>query len=243
MSTAIAPTESNAVAIAMPDIAALQQGSAYANQTGFIEVAGPGFGSFLPYMQLFTSNSDEVKTGMIPVAHYGLVEGKEKKLTPLGNRVLCSPVAWRAKAMFFKTADGKPLAYHNPKSEEFKSIRDKANEDSNSGNMYGVEFLVWLPETKKLATFFMGTKTARNAAGPVHALLPRSGGSLKLGVLTAQLIDNGDYKWHGPVMNLSDQSFDNPNGEELTKAIVDFLNPRDSVPEEAAPKEATNVDR
>lgn len=243
MSTDLVPTNEETTAVALPDFAALQQSSEFNDQKGFIEVAGPGFGSFLPYLQLFTSNSDEVKEGKIAVASYGLIEGKDKTLTDMGKAVLAAPLAWRAKAMFFRTADGKPVAYHNAKSPEFKKIREAQEADPNSGNMYGVEFLLWLPQVKKLATFFMGTKTQRNASGPVHALLPRKGGGLKLGVLTAQLIDNGTHKWHGTVCNVSNQSFDLPPGEDATKAMVDFLNPRDSVPEEAAPAGAANADR
>lgn len=240
---AVAVPNDNTAVVKMPDIAALQRESEYGGQVEFVGVAGPGFTSFLPYLMLFGSNSDQVKEGLVPVATLGYIEGKEKKLTLIGKTVLVCPLAWRAKAMFFKTADGKPVAFHKPKSEEFKKIRDAANADSNSGNMYGPEFLLWCPNEKKFMTFFMGSTTARNASQPVHALLPRSGGPLRAGILSAVLIDNGTHKWHGPTISLSDQSFDSPNPEDVTKHVVDFLNPRDSVIEEAAPPAAQNPDR
>lgn len=244
MSNELVPAEAvEATPPALPDIAALQQASDYSDKKGFVDVAGPGFGTFLPYLQLFTSNSEECKTGEVPVAHYGTVEGKEKTITVIGKTVRCCPIAWRAKAMFFKTADGKPVAFHNQKSKEFLDIRAAADADSNSGNMYGPEFLMWLPDQKKYVTFFMGSKTARNAATPVHALLPRSGGGLKCGVLAAQFIQGTEYSWHGPTISPSDQSFEGPDFAEIAKIVSDFLTPKDSVIAEAAPIGSANPDR
>lgn len=231
--------QSNAVAT-MPDIAALQAASDYAGQSPVL--FGPGV-SFLPYLQLYGSNSEEAKRGLIPIANYGTVEGKEAKLTDVGKVILIVPCAWRAKAMWFKSPDGKVKAFHNQKSPQFEKIKNAADADSNSGNMYGPEFLFWFPQQKRFVTFFMGSKTQRNAAGPIHALLPRPGRGLTAGLLTAVLIDNGTHTWHGSTVSPSDQSFELPDGPTLEATVREFLQPRDSAIEEAAPATATNTDR
>lgn len=226
----------------MPDIAALQASSDYAEAKDFVGVAGAGF-NFLPRLQLFTSNSDEVKRGVIGVAEYGVITGKDQ-LTKAGKTVVVVPLAWRAKAMVVKDVE-KPLAYHKPQSKEFKEIRARADADSNSGNMYGPEFLMWMPGTGYV-TFFMGSKTARNAATPVRALLPKPNGSLRAGVLSAVFIEAKGFSWHGPVISPSDQSFDGPPPETVVNMITNFLNPVDSVPDQSEPvtdTSAANADR
>lgn len=243
MSAEVAVPETGNTAVAtMPDIAALQAASDYASPKEFVGIAGAGF-SFLPRLQLFTSNSDEVKRGAIGVAEYGIISGKESTLKKLGKTVLVVPLAWRAKAMVVKDVE-KPLAYHKPQSPEFKAIRAKADADSNSGNMYGPEYLMWCPG-EGYVTFFMGSKTARNAATPVRALLPKPNGSLRAGILNSVFIEAKGYSWHGPTISPSDQSFEGPPVETLLDTITSFLNPTDSVPEDStpAPADAANTDR
>ncbi len=234
------PDNTTAVAT-MPDIAALQAASDYQGAKDFVALAGAGF-NFLPRLQLFTSNSEEVKRGTINVATYGIITGKDQ-LKPLGKTVPFMPLAWRAKAMVVKDVD-KPLAYHKPQSPEFKAIRANADANSNSGNMYGPEYLGWVPG-EGYVTFFMGSKTARNAATPVRALLPKPNGSLRCGILNSVFIEAKGFSWHGPTISPSDQSYEGPPADGIAQVVTDFLNPVDSVPEDSAPapEGATNDER
>jgi hypothetical protein len=215
--------------IATVNVVALQAQSRYQDED-FSGISGNRT-AFLPRLQLFTSNSEQVKAGKIPLAHYGLVVGEE--LTDLGKEVLAIPLAWRAKAMYVK-AD-PVLAYHDAKSAEFQDIKKKADADSNSGNLYGPEFLVWLGPTHGFVTFFMASKTARNSAVAVRALLPLPDGRMRVGLLTAEFIKTSEYSWHGPKMVVSAQSLELPAQDSLETTIADFLNPKDSVTAEAAP--------
>lgn len=197
-------------------------------------------GGFLPRLQLFTSNSEQCKRGQIPVANYGLIKGKDE-LIPLGKSVVGMPIAWRAKAMFVKS--DPPLAYHNAKSPEFQAIKQKADADSNSGNLYGPEFLVWLGSEHGFVTFFMGSKTARNEAPAVRALLPGADGRLRAANFNSQFIETKEYSWHGPKIVASSQSIELPQPEVLEQAVADFLNPIDSKPVEKAEDTQVNADR
>lgn len=174
---------------------------------------------FLPRLQLFGSNSDFVKRGRIPMAHYGLVTQKET-VEDMGPEVDMVPVSWRPKAM--RITNDQPLSYYNPQSEDFQKVQ-KDSEQPNSGCMFGPEFLVWLPVLKKFASFFMSSKTARNRAQEVRALM---GCGATLGV---QLIETAKYTWHGPTIRPCSAEFDNlPDADELKKQVDTFNNPSES---------------
>lgn len=195
--------------------------------------------AFLPRMQLFTSNSDQCKRGVIGVAEYGLIKGKDE-LVKLGKSVIGVPLAWRAKAMFVKS--DPPLAFHNAKSPEFQDIKRKADNDSNSGNLYGPEFLVWLGTEHGFVTFFMGSKTARNEAPALRALLPGADGRCRTANFSSAFIENKEFSWHGPKVVVSGQSLELPEASVLEQTIGDFLNPIDSKIE-AAQEGEVNQDR
>lgn len=235
MSDEVQVAEPTPGALAIPDISALQNASAYAEANK--ELYGSRT-AFLPRLQLFGSTSEAVKEGKIPIAHYGIIKGKDDPID-LGISVLIIPLAWRAKAMDVKV--DPPMAYHKPDSPEFQEIKKRADNEQNSGCMYGPEFLVWMAE-HGYVTFFFGSKTARNEAPAIRALLPK-GPVLNTAVCTAHLIKTEQYSWHGIKATASAQQIDQPPTETIITTITDFLNPKDSVKKEAAPVAAQNADR
>lgn len=186
--------------------------------------------TFLSRLQLFTSNSEECKKGLIDVATYGLYKGKDT-LVKLAKTVLCMPLAHRSKAVDTKAE--KPKSYYVQKSPEFQEIMRRSNADSNSGCMYGPEFLIWLPD-HGFVTFLMGSKTARNAAGSVRVCIG------KVVVLGATYIQTASYSWHGPTCEPSMQGLgEMPPADRLEGVIVDFLNPKEPVEAAPAPADGT----
>lgn len=222
--------------LAVANVTALQVASNF-DDSIFGGIAGSR-ASFFPRLQLFTSNSEQCKQGKIAVATYGLIKSKDE-LVPLGKNVIAVVVAWRAKAMFVKS--DPPLAYHNAKSEEFQQIKRRADADSNSGNLYGPEYLLFIEE-HGFVTFFMGSKTARNEAGAVKALCPGADGRLKCGNFGSVYITGKEHSWHGPKVVVSAQTVTLPEQAALDTAVADFLNPVDSTAE-AAEAGAVNADR
>lgn len=188
---------------------------------------------FLPRLQLFTSNSEAVQMGQIPLAHYGLVKGKNS-ITDLGKTVLVMPLAWRPKAIDSKA--NPVVAYHKADDERFKEIVKRANANPNSGCLYGPEFLVWLPE-KGFVTFLMGSKSARNEAAAVRACMN------KAMVLSANLIQTKDYRWHAPKAEMALQGIEAPPEDRKDEAILEFLNPEDVIAEEAKQDGTQDVTR
>lgn len=211
------------------NVAALQAESSFPVDN-FQGVAG-NRGSFLPRLQLFTASSDEVKEGKIGVAVYGVVKGED--LIEVGKLVPVVPVAWRAKAMNLK-AD-PPQAYHNQKSPEFIDFQ-KRSADSNSGYVFGPEFLLWMGDPHGFVTMFFMNKTARNSAPDLRALLPGADGRLRVAVMGAKLIENDDYKWHGPTIMPSSQTLQLPPDDLLEMTVRTFLAPKDYDPAAVAAK-------
>ena len=123
----------------------------------FAKVSG---GRFLARLMLYGSKSEPVTEEKVPVG-YSYVEGKDG-FTYLGKDIDILALSWRPKAI--DMSGDQIIANHDIQSDQFKAIRHKADNVSNSSCMYGPEFLVWIPAIGKFATFLMGSKTARNEA-------------------------------------------------------------------------------
>lgn len=192
--------------------------SKYGDDAVFNELATSS--DFLPRLQLFGSNSELVKRGKIPMAHWGVVIQKDQ-LEDLGEQVDCLPLSWRPKAMRLRNEGEAPLSYFNPKSGDFLTVQEES-EIQDSGCSFGPEYLVYLPAVKRYATYFMNTKTARNQATELRALIGR-GATLKV-----KLIEAPKYSWHGPVVTVCQTKFEVPSLEDMKKVLEKFNNPDDS---------------
>ncbi len=173
--------------------------------------------SFLPRLMLYGANSDLVKEEKVQVG-YSLVEGKDT-IIYMGREIEVFNLAFRPKAL---DMSGDPIvANHNHTSPGFKAIAYKADNEKNSKCVYGPEYLVWLPELEKFATFLMGSKTARRESGKMHSRLK------KAATLKTKLYSNTDFKWHGPEIFPCSNVFQLPAGDEITDVVTKFLNPKD----------------
>jgi hypothetical protein len=169
-------------------------------------------GGYLPRVQLFGGNSDAVKEGKIPMAHYGLVRGKDQ-IEDLGPVVNLIPISWRSKAM--RLLEGNVRSVFNPNNPEFRAIMEES-EEKDSKCLFGPEYLVWLLDQKIFATFLMGSKTSRRESRNLKPLLG------KAATLKIKLVSNKNYKWHSPMIL--------PYSMPVTK---DSLPPDDKIREEA----------
>jgi len=177
MSTALIPAE-------------LLGQSKYSTQKAMTEVSSVG--DYLPRIQIMGSMSDPVKEGKFPMGHFALIRNKVNE--DIGDEFNCLLLGWRPKAMQFSP---ELLSVYNPDSDLFKQIKTRA-QAPNAGCGYGPEYLLWLPDSLTLATFFFGNATGRNEAPNINTYLPQNGGS---GACTFKsvLIKNEKKRqsWHG----------------------------------------------
>ena len=188
--------------------------SKYATTTALSEVTKVG--DWLPYVQLMSGNSIQVKKGEFPMGHFALC--KNRQLLDLGASFVCYLLAWRPKAMQFSP---KVLSFFDTESKEFKDIQERSK-GKNAGCGYGPEFLVWLPEYKELATYLLGNKTGRNESPQLIALI--EDGTFKC-KQEAHLIEDGEYAWHGPKTLPYDLDIELPPMSLLAKELQKFNNP------------------
>lgn len=191
-----------------------QTESKYADETALAEVTKVG--DWLPYIQLMGGNSLEVKRGEFPLGHFCLRKGKQ--MIDLGSEFVCYLLSWRPKAMQFAP---KVLSFFDVESEEFKDIQQRSDQP-NSGCGFGPEFLVWLPEAKEFATYFLGNKTGRNEAPNLVALIKDG---TRLCKQVAHLIETSDYAWHGPRTVPYDLEIELPPIADIKREVEKFNNP------------------
>lgn len=183
-------------------------------------------GGFLPRLQLMTANSEKCKEGLFPTNNYALVVDQDYK--DLGSSVDVMILAWRPKAMEIGESI---ISSFDRESDTFKEIQRKS-EDSDSGCMWGYEFLVWVPSHKVFATFFCGSKTARREAPNVKARMH------KAATLSSKKITKGKYTWFGPKTSDCSTPFDLFPKGQFESVLEDFNNPKESTVELASAEEA-----
>ena len=189
----------------------------FADDAALLKEVSSG-GEFLPYLQLFTTKSDAVAEGKIQGGHYGLV--RDGNYTDLGKEINVIVVTVRARA-YEKDDAGEVTVLYDQKDPEYIRIATLQAE-SVQGCMAGPEFLFWIPSENTFATFFCGSKTLKREARKFNPFL----GGRGVCNLRVKLIDNGKYKWHGPVVNTcSEKPSCLPEPEASEKEINKFKNP------------------
>ncbi len=213
--------------------------------------------SYLPYISLYGGNSNACKENLIGIGRFGLVRQKDK-IEDLTAEFNALAISWRYKAM--QIGDGGILSSYNPKSPTYKMIQEKS-EIKDSGCMYGIEFLFWVPElpARCFATFYCNSKTSRREAQNIRPFCPCADqpalsagpdfpgreaiaghGPLPM-TLKSVLIKKGTYRWHGPVATQCSTQFAQPTMDEIIEQATKFANPKESdveVVEESANKRA-----
>ena len=170
--------------------------------------------SYLPRLQLFGSKSAACAEQKIGIGHWGLVN--DDVITDLSTTTDIVILAFRAKAL--DTSGDTVINNHDATSEVYAAIREKSKVQ-DSGCMYGPEFLVFVPSEKVFATYFASSKTARREAKKLRPLLG-CGATLK-----CRLIEQGKWKWHGPIVLPCSAPLTVPDVEIIKEQIEKFKNP------------------
>ncbi len=183
--------------------------------------------SFLPRVQLFQGTSNLAKEGKIGPGCYGILSKKEEITHDLGKQFECLPLSYRYKAIEMK--DGQVISVYNPKLPEFLRIQ-AASDTPDSGCMFGIEFLLWVPSVKLFVTFFLATKTARRQA-------PNLRNQLKQGtILKSEYIKKPKFSWHGPIVTQCSTPFEMPDDDAMLDEATKFANPKESEIEAVTPQ-------
>ena len=192
---------------------------------------GVASSGYLPRLQLMTSSSEKCKAGEFKINNYALVS--DSNYIDLGTEVDCWPIVWRPKAI---EMGDSVITVFDQKSEQFRDIAKRADVQ-NSGCMYGIEFLIWLPKVGEFCTFFMGSKSARREARNVKARL-REPSTLK-----SHKLQNTSYTWYAAIITACSTPFDLPDPEAMIEQIESFNNPPAPTAEKVAEGESDGRER
>lgn len=189
-----------------------------------------GSQGFLPGLRFHSAMSDAAKEGTVGVNTFGIVENNE--IEDLGQSVEVLPIAYRHTAIS-KDNDEVSVS-HDYASAEFTRIRENsesADQETRNGNLWGPEFLVWIPDVGKFATFLFGSKSARFEA-PKMDKCRKSGTGC---VLKPRKIVGKKHTWFiAGVHEISTLTGDAPDRESLSEVVSNFMNPKSPAVEKEA---------
>lgn len=168
----------------------LLQPSKYGTELAHKQVGGS---SFLPRLQLLGASTNLCKKGKVPIGTYAVLRGKDVVVHLLGEEVVCLLVSWRPKAIRFGSGNDKTKVLYNPATPDFKKIEVDSTK-SDSGCMYGPEYLVYIPTVNEFVTFHFNSATMRVASAGMY---PNLGKAVTCKV---EFIEKGKHSWHGPVI-------------------------------------------
>ena len=186
--------------------------------------------SFLPRVQLYGGTSNACKEGKIPIGHFGIIKTKDEIDADLGVSFDCLPLSWRFKAMDVSNKEAI-ISVYNPKAEEFKRIVTQS-EVKDSGCMYGIEFLVWIPAIAGYATYYLNNASSRREAPNLKALTQPSP---RPATVKSKFIKGPKHSWHGPAIVACSTPMDTPDPAEAMEHAQRFANPKESQIEKVEP--------
>lgn len=172
--------------------------------------------SYLPRIQLCGSNSELAKNGTVPMGQYALIRSKDDV------EILSSAFDFFAFSMRFKAMRmGDEIhSYYDPQADEFKKIVAES-ETPDSGCVFGVEYLVWVPHTSEYATFYFASKSARRVAPAVRTYLKER----RFATAKSEFVKKQRYSWHAPVITACSMTYELPSVDEMQKQATTFANP------------------
>lgn len=185
----------------------------------FGELSKGGF-NFLPRLQLCGSSTKLAKEGRIPVNHYALVHSADS-FDDMTKSVIVIPLRLRLKAL--DTSGDSPLSYYNPEGPEFRRIYERSTV-KNSGCMAGPEFLIWIPDKERFATFYFSAPTARPESVNMKG---RLGLACQLDSRMANSKKTGNT-WALPIVKPYSSPVTMPNPAETEREIIKFATEKDS---------------
>lgn len=185
--------------------------------------------NWLPRMQLMQSGTKLVKQKKAEQGTLCIVKNKDSVIN-LGEMVDLWVISWRPCAV--RVADDDVVSFYNPKDPEFLSIVDEAKADSQSGCMYGPQFLVFVPAHEIYCGFHCNNPTLRNVAEEIAGLCRK--GPAKA-TFESHLIEGKKYSWFGVKANPCSAMLTAPEPEMLMSQASEFANPPERLLEVTEP--------
>lgn len=194
---------------------------------------GIGSGDYTPYIMLHADNGKyrpDIKGGLFILV-------RDQKPEVLGASIDVFLLEYRMLSM--KYGDWGQDREYDTETEKWELFKKKANskiqETDGSRYYWGVEYLMYLPASKEIVTFYCNNPTQRRAAKEQLKTKMR----VQL-TFTADWIEGPQFQWWGFKVTPCDVQYEQGDLTKVTKCIEEFKNPKLSeMPEgtEEAPAE------
>jgi len=174
-------------------------------------------GPWLARLQLFSSRSAAAMERVIPAGHWG-IPVSSSTIIDLGDEVDVVLVAHRDRAMWY---DGEEMHSSTDRNSPlYNRLKDMAEADSESGAMYGPEFLAWVGEIQMFLTIFLGNKSARRETLAFMQVMNQPA------TVYCRLVSGKKHKWEVPQIKGSKAfPFDLPTDKAIQEAWAKFTKP------------------
>lgn len=206
---------------------------------------------YLQRVQITGSNSDIVQNQKIEAGFIVLVQDKEH-FVDLGKEVDMIFYTMRPKALQIDQTAGQILQFFDRSHSEFKRIQAQSA-IRDSGCMFGLEFLVYLPNREQFASFYCGSKSGRKESPNILDIMNVSDDPdnpiWKPAAITIKpkfipKAPGRKYSWWSfEVFKCSSPLAAQPEMEELKTEVEKFNTPPKSTVEKAEPVAGAGADR
>jgi len=184
-------------------------------------------GNYLPRIQVVDSNSRVCKKKQAEAGSYAFIKS-EDDVIDLSNQFDALIIHVRFTAI--DTSGDTPVFCHDKESATYENIVERSG-GTDSGCLYGPEFLLYVPSMKAFATFFCASATARRESKNIYKLIKR-GATFK-----THYIEKGRYSWYGPLVIECSTPMELPDMEEIKKVATEFATDKGNTPEVATGEE------
>ena len=193
---------------------------------------------FLPYINLAQSTS-KITQGKDPKAKPGdLTIASGQNIDVLGEYFDCLVLAMRFKAVEIVGDD--TFNFYDRKSPEFNRVKEMAEQGGMNGNMCGPEFLLYLTDSARFATFFLSSPTLKQSGEDFLAAMEHQR-HLKV---KNNFIEGKKHNWWGLELKLNPVKPTNePSESELVAEITNFKNPKSTDAEKSDDSSSDNTGR
>ena len=169
--------------------------------------------NYIPSVRVFDGSSKPCKAGKLPPGEIAIYKDADSYIQ-LGKEINALVIGFRPRAAIME--GGNVQNFFDDGSEEFKLVEAKAKQGVKNYNA-GLEYLLYLPDTKAFAVFFLGNKSGRRESPKLKELLGRAT------TIKSQFVEKPNNSWWCADIHPCSTPFALPANEDIKEAVKLFV--------------------
>jgi len=168
--------------------------------------------NYIPSVRVFDGSSKPCKSGKLPPGEIAIYKDADSYIQ-LGREINALVIGYRPRAAIMD--GGNVQNFFDDASEEFKLVEGKAKAGVKNYNA-GLEYLLYLPDTKGFAVFFLGNKSGRRESPKLKELVGRAT------TIKSQFVEKPANSWWCADIHPCSTPFDLPDVKLIKEAVQLF---------------------